>query len=1022
MRLPAHFTLSLFASSVGITLLHLLGLYVFLEGFLLTRHTLSFKGRTYDTWERFPLLSHPTAYIPLNLHVPERPPFKRVVIILIDALRFDFLLDLPTTPPQHYLNQLPILQHLHKTQPASSLLFQFRADPPTTTTQRVKGLMTGSLPTFIDAGSNFASSAVGEDHLLHHLSQHYKEIYFMGDDTWVQLFPDTFYRPNYTFSSDSFKMFDLDTVDRRILSHLWPLIENKNTKDDKEKEGWEVVIAHFLGVDHCGHTHGPSHPNMARKLSEMNTVLERLLQQVDNETLLVVMGDHGMSVEGDHGGESVEELMSGLFLYSQRPLTLAEGPNTTAADRDYYRGLFHRIHHARADLLGYDFELIKKRLGYDATQPYPIVSQIHLVPTLAYLLKLPIPFGNLGGIIPDILFPDTASKVDILVHMVQKYRTNALQIYDYVLAYGEHAHHPGFSPQTLGPILKSLYDADALLLTKASTLSSHLTMTTQEREETVEILERALLSYDTFIISTIKYCEGIWAQFDVGCMAIGIAILFATLVAHVWLIQRPSTTGILFVSTWVGGCAGCLGLVVARYTVLQDLVHRYEWFGKMDWLSWIGVCCAFATLLSLFSMRRLLRVTAGWVRWGGLVLLCLLQALALGSNSFVVWEDRSVRFIAATLCCGWALVELSLQKNSVKEQCQCLLGPLLVLVVVRGMGWVGQCREEQFPYCTYLHNGHLKLDSLGSVEGYGTLAWILLSCILVFYLSRLYQHYAINNGIASTVLLKMYWISLGVVLLRQWDAIYQNSPETMAATAEKYPLLAILQNMQFIRKSIDVYLPRVVYGVCGLGTAVSLTLLKKNRTLHAAQFKRTAWALLCLWSAGLAMLQRPLGSLVMFIFPLLVQCMEQGHSQSLPIRLYLMHTLGHQLFFSTAHQATFTSLPWKAAFIGFDDMNYYGGMILVALSTMSGYVVSWLGWLVLLSSTVLADPSTHPLVRSCLLFLPLLQSIPTCFSALFVMILRRHLMTWKIFAPRFLLQSLIAIGSHVAAIVLERIV
>ncbi|OAD69593.1 hypothetical protein PHYBLDRAFT_89734, partial [Phycomyces blakesleeanus NRRL 1555(-)] len=346
-------------SLVGLTLLQLFAIIIFLKGFLLTRQTLDLKGRHYDAWERFPLQNpgHPS---PLsNINISTRQPFERLIIILIDALRFDFVTPLPqTSPDQHYLNQVPIIHHLQETQPSASLLFQFRADPPTTTMQRVKGLMTGSLPTFIDAGTNFASSAVGEDHVLRHVSQKYKEIYFMGDDTWVNLFPETFDRENRTFASDSFKMFDLDTVDNRILSHLWPLME--------QGVSWEVAIAHFLGVDHCGHTYGPSHPNMARKLKEMNTVLERLVKQVDQDTLLVVMGDHGMSVEGDHGGESVEELMSALFLYSGRNLTLSG-----------------------------------ERLGYDPSQ-HPIVSQINLVPTLSYLLGIPIPFGNLGAIIPDI--------------------------------------------------------------------------------------------------------------------------------------------------------------------------------------------------------------------------------------------------------------------------------------------------------------------------------------------------------------------------------------------------------------------------------------------------------------------------------------------------------------------------------------------------------------------------------------------------------------------------------------------
>lgn len=36
---------------------------------------------------------------------------------------------------------------------------------------------------------------------------------------------------------------------------------------------WDLLIAHFLGVDHCGHKYGPDHPEMAKKLSQMDEML-----------------------------------------------------------------------------------------------------------------------------------------------------------------------------------------------------------------------------------------------------------------------------------------------------------------------------------------------------------------------------------------------------------------------------------------------------------------------------------------------------------------------------------------------------------------------------------------------------------------------------------------------------------------------------------------------------------------------------------------------------------------------------
>lgn len=36
---------------------------------------------------------------------------------------------------------------------------------------------------------------------------------------------------------------------------------------------WDVLVTHFLGVDHCGHRFGPDHPAMADKLTQMDGVI-----------------------------------------------------------------------------------------------------------------------------------------------------------------------------------------------------------------------------------------------------------------------------------------------------------------------------------------------------------------------------------------------------------------------------------------------------------------------------------------------------------------------------------------------------------------------------------------------------------------------------------------------------------------------------------------------------------------------------------------------------------------------------
>ncbi|KAI8358402.1 hypothetical protein BD560DRAFT_405948 [Blakeslea trispora] len=962
-----------------LTCLQALGLHLFLKGFLLSRQTFDLQGQSYDAWDRFPLQQ--SSQLASSFQPPKSTttlPFKRTIVVLIDALRFDFVA--PTNNTNMFAYQLPILHTLSQSSNAAHL-YQFRADPPTTTMQRVKGLMTGSLPTFIDAGANFASSAVSEDHLLNHIKTRYPNIYLMGDDTWVNLFPSIFHQPNRTFDSDSFKMLDLDSVDNNILTHLWPTLE----RDD-----WQFLVAHFLGVDHCGHTYGPSDPNMQRKLNQMNSVIERLLDFVDQDTLLVVMGDHGMTTEGDHGGESIEELMSTLFLYSGRSL---------AKPDDYFQQLSRRMHQSRANQLGYDLDSISKRLSYDAYQ-YPVVSQIHLVPTLAYLLQVPIPFENLGALIPDVL-PLVHPKTGLLLHMVEQLRINALQVYDYLEQYASSTRQIDFSLVKLNPLKQHLYRAESIML---GLFQGHNEQQLDTNEDDRQQLEEALFAYDAFLISTMKYCESIWAQFDTGCMILGIALLGVSLIMTLILvIQHGFKASVLSLCLTLGSTL-IIGLLVtyARYTLLDDLVIQQGWFEKMERTDWVGAILALilcSLVLHVRLDRQQIQQSVFWrnMDWPMILLISIIQASSLGSNSFVVWEDRSTVFILATLCFIWMMRNLaSISLWHALPVAQAMGAPMGFFLLVRLTSMTGQCREEQSPYCDYFHSGQLIFER--SEKGYVSFALLIVTFTLLVHFGAMLGR-TVNMVVGGS-----YHVSSIIVFYR---TVYEVFARMLDTGAEEKSELAYM-----IQKYIDIYLPRVVYGLFLLGLV--LTCLQFRSKLSSARFH---WTLLVLMTPVLSLLQRPIASTILLGAPMLIDLLCQGSDDSLLIRLALLHFLGHHLFFVTGHQVTSTSLPWKAAFVGFEEMHYYTGMILVTLSTLSGYLLTWTGWSVLLKGV---QEKHKEVPKHSLYLLILLQSIPSFLCAVFVFILRRHLMTWKIFAPRFLFQVLLQIGAHIAAVVLEK--
>lgn len=108
-----------------------------------------------------------------------------------------------------WMDKLRVLQKLASGDNATARIFKAIADPPTTSLQRLKGLTTGGLPTFIDVGNSFGAPEIVEDNLLYQLSRNGKRVLMMGDDTWTQLFPDHF---DKSYPYPSFNVKDLDTV------------------------------------------------------------------------------------------------------------------------------------------------------------------------------------------------------------------------------------------------------------------------------------------------------------------------------------------------------------------------------------------------------------------------------------------------------------------------------------------------------------------------------------------------------------------------------------------------------------------------------------------------------------------------------------------------------------------------------------------------------------------------------------------------------------------------------------------
>lgn len=152
----------------------------------------------------------------------------------------------------------------------------------------------------------------------------------------VLQFPDEF---ALAMPYPSFNVKDLHTVDEGVWANVPTLLTERVGE-------WDVLVGHYLGVDHAGHVGDVDSPAMMAKLEQLDEQVEAIVRMLDaaampgmphEDTLLVLLGDHGMTDTGDHGGGSPDEVESALWVYhpgAHWALTRAGGEWTWAGLAD----------------------------------------------------------------------------------------------------------------------------------------------------------------------------------------------------------------------------------------------------------------------------------------------------------------------------------------------------------------------------------------------------------------------------------------------------------------------------------------------------------------------------------------------------------------------------------------------------------------------------------------------------------------------------------------------------------------
>ncbi|KAG2375388.1 hypothetical protein C9374_010011 [Naegleria lovaniensis] len=319
---------------------------------------------------------------------------QKIVFIIIDALgasRFENILKI-----DNILNSI-------KDRREDFLWFTSYAHAPTVTLPKLRALVNGQMSNFVDVVMNVVTEdhhEVEHSHSMDDLSyaarlksaptESKKEIkkqlvnssgmlynlkkfknwrmVLHGDETWFRLVGQSESRMFEGRSDPTHSLYVTDTVivDDNVTRHV--------QEEMQHLQNWDLLILHFLGLDHLGHIHAKEEEFHAKMKYYDDNVFEPILSSVNlSETLFVLASDHGMTNDGGHGGSTPLETNAILgFVHSALSKMMPDDFNTQSSSSYKYGGM---------------------------------VNQIDFSPTISVLTNIPIPELSVGKLILDVVRP-----------------------------------------------------------------------------------------------------------------------------------------------------------------------------------------------------------------------------------------------------------------------------------------------------------------------------------------------------------------------------------------------------------------------------------------------------------------------------------------------------------------------------------------------------------------------------------------------------------------------------------------
>ncbi|KAL6890532.1 hypothetical protein ACP4OV_008787 [Aristida adscensionis] len=909
---------------------HSLAVYLFTRGFLLTRTELDLHSRRDDR----------TGVSPGCASWPP-PAVDRLVVVVLDALRFDFVA--PSSffqEKQPWMDKLQVLQKLAADEKTSARIFKALADPPTTSLQRLKALTTGGLPTFIDVGNSFGAPAIVEDNIMHQLVNNGRRVVMMGDDTWIQLYPEHF---NMSFPYPSFNVKDLDTVDNGVIEHLLPSLH---------KNDWDVLIAHFLGVDHAGHIFGVDSTPMIQKLEQYNQILEGVIDTLRSlskpggpheNTLLLVMGDHGQTLNGDHGGGTAEEVETSLFAWSPKAPPDAVlsmlGENSCTVDM-----------HGKEVCIS-------------------TMQQLDFAATISALLGIPFPFGSIGRVNPELyalsagtwdnqrMGTNACASQNNLEAWMRRYAevlcVNCWQVKRYIDLYSATS-VIGFPSEDLQHVMNMYSKAQRnWSVSQRTTCSSETSNQEEFKEGKNSVLQWQIDAYTNFLQSFAKLARSAWTEFDLWLMGIGLLLMILSVTIQAFTLVKLST-------------------------ICQPSDHESASSRVVSKL-----CFVF--------------------------LLIAIRAASFLSNSYILAEGRVANFLLATSCITsvwYSTIKGKFSKDNFVF--------LLLNIFIRFGIEYGMSKQLAGPTISKDHPASIICKAVGAsscnvlleifpIVSLALVAYIVLKCISYAVYQRFLKYFVFSGTILSYISVAYHWASESTLFSHA--GTIQGFGRTLAprlvyaigglslAISALYRMFGPADYLRMTKRITDLSIAMV----CSWSPTI-LILLGKQAPFVALICITGAWCIMNLQQNQ----QRELKP------DILVPCITDL------VSVIQWSLFAVCLFYLTGHWCTFDGLRYGAAFVGFDQFHIIRQGLLLSIDTFGVShilpIISLPFIAIMWCNTSSKDNKGKDVVinnlMQVLLIYGLITAITATMTIICVTIQRRHLMVWGLFAPKYVFDAI----------------